>query len=69
MAWAFAWPVAWLLFTFVRGAITGWYPYPFLDAAELGTDAAVRNAGMVVVVAALLTGLLWAVDRRLPPAP
>ena len=27
-------PVAWLAFTLARGAITGWYPYPFLDPAS-----------------------------------
>ena len=33
-------PLAYLAFTFVRGAITGWYPYPFLN----------RNAGVATIV-------------------
>src|SRR5690606_28950316 len=29
--WALAWPVGWLVVTLVVGAISQWYPYPFLD--------------------------------------
>jgi hypothetical protein len=28
---AIGYPLAWLGFTLVRGVLTGWYPYPFLD--------------------------------------
>jgi hypothetical protein len=31
-----AYPVAWLACTLVRGALIGWYPYPFLQVDELG---------------------------------
>ncbi|HEY8912947.1 Pr6Pr family membrane protein [Lacisediminihabitans sp.] len=26
-----SYPLAWLAFTMLRGAVTGWYPYPFLE--------------------------------------
>ena len=29
-------PLAWIGLTLVRGAIDGWYPYPFLDPANGG---------------------------------
>ncbi|MEU4742461.1 Pr6Pr family membrane protein [Actinosynnema sp. NPDC023658] len=63
------WPVLWIAYTFVHGALTDWYPYPFLDAAELGFGAALRNAVLVLVVAAVLAWVAWAVDRGLKPAP
>ncbi len=31
-----AYPLVWLGFTLIRGAIDGWYPYPFLDPANGG---------------------------------
>jgi len=36
LAWGRLWlaigyPLLWLAFTLVRGVLTGWYPYPFLD--------------------------------------
>src|SRR2546423_843986 len=36
VGWALAWPVAWLGYTLVRGAIWHWYPYPFLDVPTHG---------------------------------
>ncbi|VXB59340.1 Pr6Pr family membrane protein [Plantibacter sp. T3] len=68
VAWAFLWPLAWVVFTFIRGGITGWYPYPFLDATRLGFDGAVRNALMVLVVAIVFAVLLKLIDRVLPAA-
>jgi hypothetical protein len=62
----FVWPAGWLGYTFVRGAITGWYPYPFLDARELGLAVAVRNAAIVTVVAVAVASILLLVDRFLP---
>jgi uncharacterized membrane protein len=29
-------PLAYLAYTLVRGAIVGWYPYPFLNSANVG---------------------------------
>jgi hypothetical protein len=65
-ALAFAWPVAWIAWTFVRGAVVDWYPYPFLDVGELGYGPALRNTGFVVVLAVVLLGLFRWLDRRLP---
>jgi hypothetical protein len=31
MWWALLYPLAWVTFTVVRGIITGWWPYPFLQ--------------------------------------
>jgi hypothetical protein len=65
VGWAFGWPAVWLLFTFVRGGITDWYPYPFLDAGDRGYSVAIRNAVLVVVVAAVIAAVLKVVDGRL----
>jgi hypothetical protein len=47
-------PVAWLVFTLVRGAAVGFYPYPFIDVADLGYGRALVNC---VWVAALYLGV------------
>ena len=36
VAWSLAWPIGWLVYTLLVGALTGWYPYPFLDVAAEG---------------------------------
>lgn len=63
---AMVWPLLWVAWTLGHGALTGWYPYPFLDAAAIGYAAALRNTGGVVVLSLLLLGLFAAADRRLP---
>ena len=30
-AWVLVYPLAWVSFSIVRGILTGWWPYPFLD--------------------------------------
>ncbi len=69
VALAFAWPVAWLAVTLTVGALSGWYPYPFLDHREDGAGAvAVVSAGVVVLFLGLFV-LASFLDRRLAPAP
>jgi hypothetical protein len=62
---ALGWPAAFFAWTLAHGAISGYYPYPFVDAGELGYGSVLANAGAATGV--LLTGaavLLWA-DGRL----
>ena len=46
--------------------MTGWYPYPFLNADKLGHTAALRNTIFVLVFAAILGLIFKALDRWLP---
>jgi hypothetical protein len=66
VAWAFAWPIAWVVYTFIHGAVTGWYPYPFLDAHTHGYAIAVRNTGVVLILGIVIALVLKALDGRLP---
>jgi hypothetical protein len=49
---ALIFPTLWLMFTLIRGAITHWYPYPFINAATHG------YAHVAVSCAIILVGLL-----------
>ncbi|WP_392541941.1 Pr6Pr family membrane protein [Oryzobacter telluris] len=67
--WTLAWPLAWLAWTLAVGTVSGWYPYPFLDARENGWGAvAIACVGITVLFLAVVAGAR-AVDRRLAPAP
>jgi hypothetical protein len=63
VAGAFVWPLAWIAWTLLHGALTGWYPYPFLDAGELGYPVALRNTVAVLLLAAVLGVALRLLDR------
>ena len=63
---ALVWPLLWIGCTLAHGAVSGWYPYPFLDVAALGYAVALRNLGVVVLVALVFLLVFRALDRRLP---
>ncbi len=46
-------PLVWLAFTLVRGAITGWYPYPFFEPATGFLSIATYIVGIAVFIVAL----------------
>ena len=64
---ALGWPLAWLWYTLVRGAIWHWYPYPFLHVPTHGYLRVIVNSVLVTIVLALVATLFYQLDRRLPP--
>ncbi len=64
-----AFPVLWLTYTLIRGAIWKWYPYPFLDVPSHGYPTVLLNAVIVTIVLAGIAGLYTLGDRLLPAAP
>ncbi len=65
---ASAWPLGWLLVILVAGAVSGWYPYPFLDHREHGWEHVLVVCAGIFVLWFALIGLELAYDRRMPPA-
>ena len=61
---ALLWPLAYLVWTVVHGAISDWYPYGFIDAGELGAGRMLRNALLVLLFGVALGLAVVAVDRR-----
>lgn len=54
-------PLAYLVYTLVRGPITGWYPYPFMDPRQNGYGAVLLNCLFVAVVFGVLAcAVSWA---------
>ena len=51
---AVGFPLLWCAFTLIRGAITDWYPYPFINPA---TDGWISVLGYIVGLAAFIVGL------------
>jgi hypothetical protein len=65
---AFIWlvfPLAYAVYSLIHGAITGFYPYPFIDVSKLGYGKVLANMAVLILVFAGLGLLLIAVDRWL----
>ncbi len=59
-----AFPVIYLVWTFIHGAYSGFYPYPFLNVGELGlTRVLLNEAGLLVIF--LILGLALVTGGRL----
>jgi hypothetical protein len=53
-------PIAYVIYSLIRGAIIGWYPYPFLNPA---TNGYIGIAITTVGIAAVVLGFTWVFTR------
>lgn len=58
-------PMGWAVYILIRGSIIDAYPYPFLNAADLGLGTAIVNICGVVVLGIIIGVIFWALDRLL----
>jgi hypothetical protein len=58
------WPLIYLVLALLAGAITGWYPYPFVNAQILGYPKVLTLAAGLLVVTAALSAAAIAFARR-----
>ena len=58
-------PLIYVTYTLLRGALIGTYPYPFVDVNELGLPQVLINSAALAVVFLLAGLVLVAVDRWL----
>lgn len=62
IVWAY-FPLAYLIYSLIRGYLIGWYPYPFLNVTQLGYQKVFVNSGLMVV-AFVVVGLLLIVFNK-----
>src|SRR5664280_110702 len=63
------WPAVWAAYTLVRGAITAWYPYPFIDAGTLGYPRTLVNIAGIAVLLTVVALLVVGAERMLARRP
>lgn len=63
------WPALYVAYTLAHGAVSKWYPYPFIDVHKLGYVTGLRNGvGLCVLLVGVGALFLW-LDHRLPKQP
>lgn len=60
-----AYPVAYLIYVLLRGALTGDYPYEILDVGLVGYPGVAANAAGLMVLLLLFNAAAIAIDRSL----
>lgn len=63
---AVVFPVCWVAFALVRGALIDFYPYPFVDVHALGYLPVIGNVVIIGVLFFALAAAAVVLDRRLP---
>jgi hypothetical protein len=58
-------PLAYVLYSMTRGAIVGWYPYPFVDVGDLGYTMVLFNSVKILAVFLVIFYGLALVDKAL----
>jgi hypothetical protein len=59
-------PMSYCIYAMARGALDGWYPYPFIDVGSLGVARVAINSIVIALGFAAMAALLGWLDRRLP---
>ncbi len=67
--WALAWPVLWFAYSLAHGAISAWYPYPFVDVTTHGYRQVLINALLITLILGTVGTLYWLGDHKLPRTP
>lgn len=61
--WVLPWPVAYCAYALIRGAVSGFYPYPFIDLPALGWPALLANIVMLTAAFALAGAIFVAIAK------
>lgn len=68
LGWVLIYPLAWGVYTLVRGAQVGWYPYFFLDGSQVSLGETVAYCLICLAIIIGVTTLLVSTSRlRLSP--
>ena len=66
---AAVWPLAWLVVILAQAAVTGWYPYPFLNHDKHGWGYVLGVCAGILVLFFAVFAVMREYDRRVRPAP
>lgn len=58
-------PLAWVTYSLVRGEVSHWYPYPFIDVAALGYTRVAVNLVPILCLQVAVAFAFASVDKRL----
>jgi hypothetical protein len=67
--WSLLWPLLWFAYTLAHGAVSDWYPYPFVSVTDHGYGRVLLNALAVTAVLGAVAAAFATGDAKLRPAP
>lgn len=58
-------PLIYLIFIFLRGRFSGYYPYPFLNVAQIGYEKTLVNIGIVLGTTLVMLTILLIIGKKI----
>ncbi len=62
-------PVAYFVLINIRGAISGFYPYPFINVSQIGWTKAMSNSGLLTIFFVAVAFIFIAIGRKTSKYP
>lgn len=59
-------PICYLLFVLIRGHLSDFYPYPFLNISNIGYLNAFQNIGLIILLFLSILAILVFLGKKLP---
>lgn len=59
-----AYPLAYLVYIIIRGRFSGFYPYPFVNVAEIGIARVLLNSGLLTLFFMVISFLFIGIGRK-----
>ncbi len=60
-------PLVYFIWILIFGALSGFYPYPFINVTELGYNKAILHSGILTVAFLILSLLFVTIDTLMKP--
>ncbi len=60
-------PLVYFIWILIFGALSGFYPYPFINVTELGYNKVILHSGILTVAFLILSLLFVTIDRLMKP--
>ncbi|TDQ30181.1 Pr6Pr family membrane protein [Tenacibaculum caenipelagi] len=60
-----AYPVIYITYIMIRGKLSGFYPYPFLNVSKIGLQQSIINISIILIVSLILMSFLIFVGKKI----
>ena len=60
-----AYPILYIVYIMIRGNLSGFYPYPFLNVSKIGLQQSIINISVILIVSLILMSFLILIGKKL----
>ncbi|MCB0458572.1 MAG: Pr6Pr family membrane protein [Flavobacteriaceae bacterium] len=62
-----AYPIIYSVYIMIRGKLSGFYPYPFLNVTEIGLKQSIINILIILIISLFIMSILILIGKKIKP--